>query len=208
MSADGTSARGIREARDLNALLGSRICHDLISPLGAIGNGVELLSMSGIGAAPELALISESVEAANARIRFYRIAFGASSDAATLTPAEVKDILTDMLRGARLRITWEPTGAMPRARVKLAFLLLQCLESAMPYGGEIRVAQRVSGWEITGEADRMKIDTRLWELLVNDDAETEMLPADVHFALVSRAAEAARAHLDTEVRADRVRIAF
>ena len=54
----------------------------------------------------------------------------------------------------------------------------------------------------------MKIDTRLWELLVNDDAETEMLPADVHFALVSRAAEAARAHLDTEVRADRVRIAF
>ncbi|MEM9343917.1 MAG: histidine phosphotransferase family protein [Pseudomonadota bacterium] len=195
-------------ARDLNALLGSRICHDLISPLGAIGNGVELLSMSGIGAAPELALISESVEAANARIRFYRIAFGAASQAATLSPAEVKDILTDMLRGSRLQINWEPGGAMPRPRVKLAFLLLQCLESAMPYGGQIRVAQKIAGWEITGEAERMKIDTRLWELLVNDDAETEMIPADVHFALVSRAAEAARAHLDTEVREDRVRIAF
>jgi len=39
--------------RDLNALLGSRICHDLISPLGAIGNGVELLTMSGLDAAPK-----------------------------------------------------------------------------------------------------------------------------------------------------------
>ena len=52
---------------DLSALIGSRICHDLISPIGAIGNGVELLMMEG-RAGPEVALIAESVAAANAQI--------------------------------------------------------------------------------------------------------------------------------------------
>ena len=66
---------------DLAALLGSRICHDLISPIGAIGNGVELMLMDGAGRAPEVALISESVDAANARIRFFRVAYGVSSPA-------------------------------------------------------------------------------------------------------------------------------
>jgi histidine phosphotransferase ChpT len=64
--------------RDLTSLIGSRICHDLISPLGAIGNGVELLAMSGTAPGPEMDLISQSVENANARIRFFRVAFGAA----------------------------------------------------------------------------------------------------------------------------------
>jgi histidine phosphotransferase ChpT len=66
---------------DLCALIGSRLCHDLVSPVGAIGNGVELLSMEGAGApmpagAAELSLVRESVENAQARLRFFRIAFG------------------------------------------------------------------------------------------------------------------------------------
>lgn len=58
---------------DLPALIGSRICHDLISPIGAINNGLELLNMAGTGAAPgpELELIGQSVESASARIRFF-----------------------------------------------------------------------------------------------------------------------------------------
>jgi len=72
----------------LNDLIGSRICHDLISPLGAIGNGVELLTMSGTSTAPEISLIAESVENANARIRFFRIAFGAASGLSQIGNAE------------------------------------------------------------------------------------------------------------------------
>ena len=56
----------IPTSRHIAALLGSRICHDLISPIGAISNGVELMQMSGADSSPELALISESVESANA----------------------------------------------------------------------------------------------------------------------------------------------
>ena len=60
----------------LAQLVGSRICHDLISPVGAIGNGLELLAMAGgrtmPGGSAELELISDSVVQANARIRFFR----------------------------------------------------------------------------------------------------------------------------------------
>lgn len=90
---------------DLAALIGSRICHDLISPIGAIGNGVELLAMTG-AAGPEVALIAESVAAANARIRFFRIAFGAAPADQRIGAPEVRSILDDLSRGGRFRWGW------------------------------------------------------------------------------------------------------
>ena len=66
---------------NLAALIGSRICHDLISPIGAVTNGLELMSMAG-GTGPELELVNESAANANARIRLFRLAFGqATTDA-------------------------------------------------------------------------------------------------------------------------------
>ena len=58
----------------LATLIGSRICHDLISPIGAINNGLELLELTGGAQGPEMDLISNSVEHAEARIKFFRIA--------------------------------------------------------------------------------------------------------------------------------------
>ena len=68
-------------ATEIAALIASRICHDLISPIGAIGNGMELMALSSgqEQSSPELDLISQSVENANARIRFFRIAYGSAS---------------------------------------------------------------------------------------------------------------------------------
>ena len=83
---------------DLAALLGSRICHDLISPLGAIGNGVELMLLEGGRHSPEMALISESVAHASARIRFFRVAFGTGSAEQRMGRPEVASILTDITR--------------------------------------------------------------------------------------------------------------
>ena len=121
---------------DLTALIGSRICHDLISPIGAIGNGVELLMMDGVTKGPEIALIAESVANANARIRFFRVAFGASSTDQRIGRPEVLAILSDLTRGGRLSIDWRGPADLPRREVKLAFLLIQCLESAMAFGGK------------------------------------------------------------------------
>jgi histidine phosphotransferase ChpT len=169
---------------DLPALLGSRICHDLVSPLGAIGNGVELLAMAGHDAAPELALIAESVGNANARIRFFRIAFGATGDGSRIGAAEIRSILADLTRGGRLRIDWGSDDAVARGEAKLAFLLILCLESALPFGGRIAVTARDGQWQLAGTAERVRADPKLWSLLLGDAGGIEPTSGTVHFALV------------------------
>ena len=75
---------------DLTALVGNRICHDLINPIGAIGNGVELLAMADGSPSAELALISQSVDSAKARIAMFRVAFGAASDTRQMGASEIR----------------------------------------------------------------------------------------------------------------------
>ena len=184
--------------RDLTDLIGSRICHDLISPLGAISNGVELLSMSGGPVGPEMNLISESVENANARIRFFRIAFGAASAAQVIGQPEVTSILHDLSRGGRLVTDWQAQGDLSRQYVKLAFLLHQCFESAMPWGGKIIVSAVGDQWALYGQAEKMKIAPALWEVLAGRSNEPKLEPANIHFALAPLAAEALGLRLAVE----------
>lgn len=186
----------------LNDLIGSRICHDLISPLGAIGNGVELLTMSGAGEAPELSLISQSVESANARIRFFRVAFGAASAEAKVGNTEIRSILRDVYRGSRVRVDWHIDADLPRAEVKLCCLLIQCLETALPWGGTITAARNDAGhWSLTATAERLKIDDALWDLISNPNSETQVTASEVQFALVpglaARLQRTVRARNDT-----------
>ena len=194
--------------RDLNALLGSRICHDLISPLGAIGNGIELLALSGINAAPEIALISESVENANTRIRFFRVAFGAASAGDTMAARECHALLADLSRGGRLKYRWLIKEDLPRPEVKVAYLLLLCLESAFPFGGEIEITRIDGRWRLHGRAERVKLDHGLWALIVDPGSEAEINAANVHFALVAHAAAQAGCRISTELREAEVSISF
>ncbi len=178
-------------AQDLSALIGSRICHDLISPLGAIGNGVELLSMSNIGNIPEIGLIEDSVTNANARIKFYRIAFGVSSSDAELAASEVKSVVSGMYKRARMSVDWSDQESRPRDQVKLAFLLLQCAENAMPWGGRASVTHDGTRWIMRCSAERIKQDQTLWGWLDGSTEVDRIAAADVQFALAPIAANAA-----------------
>ena len=80
----------------LASLVAARLCHDLVSPLGAIGNGVELLEMSGdhpgLANSPELTLIGDSVRAARSRVRYYRMAFGHAPADQRVAVAEITQL--------------------------------------------------------------------------------------------------------------------
>lgn len=169
---------------DLTALVGSRICHDLVSPLGAIGNGVELLGLTGAPDGPEMALIAESVAAANARLRFFRVAYGAAGAEQRISRAEVASTLAAAARGGRLSYFWNATGDQPRAEVRAVFLLLQCMETALPHGGDITIDREGETWVVTGEAARLKIDADLWDSLLNPRLKVSVTPAQVQFALL------------------------
>lgn len=170
--------------RDLAGLLGSRICHDLISPIGAIGNGLELMSMGGGREGPEMALINESVINANARIRLYRIAFGAGGDGERLPHTEIVSILDAATLGGRLNVRWEPVSDVLRQDTKLLFLLIQCCENAMPYGGDIEVTLNGPTWSISCRSEKLKIVPEIWQYLTDPGCEVDLTPAQVQFALV------------------------
>ena len=172
---------------DLATLIGSRICHDLISPIGAIGNGVELLEMTGSGAAsPEMELISSSVEDASARIRFFRIAFGAAKGHGHVSRREVRSILRAVGAGNRMAIDWQIEGDAPRARVQVAFLVLQCFESAMPMGGEAVISETGDTWQLTATGKRLVPDAALWGGLTRPETLPPITASKVQFALLPR----------------------
>ena len=169
---------------NLAALIGSRICHDLISPIGAITNGLELMQMSGAALTPELALVSDSVENANARIRFFRVAYGMASEQQMMGRAEIVSILKAMAQGARVSYHWGPLEDLPRVEVRLAFLALQCLETAMPYGGRISLTREAGLWAISGSADKRRQTPDLWAALETQGSGIEVSPSEVQFALL------------------------
>lgn len=193
---------------DLAALIGSRICHDLISPIGAIGNGVELMLMDSAAKGPELSLISESVASANARIRFFRVAFGAAGGDARIGRPEVLTILSEVTKGGRLQIAWSGPADLARREVKIAFLLIQCLETAMPWGGQVTVASEGPRWSVTGTATRLRVDAGLWETLSNPQASADITPALVHFALVPVEIAQQNRRLTAELHDTGIRLAF
>ena len=193
---------------DLAALLGSRICHDLISPIGAIGNGLELLMMEAGAGGPEMALISESVGHANARIRFFRVAFGAAVGEQRLGRSEISSIINDMTRGGRLTIEWHSGPDMARAEVKIAFLLLMCLESAMAYGGKIVVQVDGGRWQINGDAAKLRIEPDLWAVLADPTADPEITPAAVHFPLAAEEITRRQYRLTAELNATSIKLSF
>ncbi len=193
---------------DIAALVGSRICHDLTSPLGAIGNGLELLEMSGSCGGPELALIRESVESANARIRFFRVAYGRSDGGQALAQQEITAIVTGMTKGSRISIDWAPDGAQARREVRLAFLLIQCLETALPYGGEIRVERIRGTWHLTGRGEKMKIEPPVWELLITGGEGVDVTPAQVQFLMVAESARRMGRRVQTRLGEKEIGLSF
>lgn len=168
----------------VSALVASRICHDLISPLGAIGNGVELLTMDAGKHGTELSLITDSIARANAKIRMYRVAFGAATMDQKLSEKDIRAALIGLHKSDRQHIAWQPEGAQPRVDCKLAFLALICLQSALPFGGHLKIETTGGQWKITGRAKKFKINIDLWDGLSNRRISESLGAAEIHFVLL------------------------
>lgn len=181
--------------QDIAALVGSRICHDLISPIGAIGNGVELIGLTDSTQGPEMALISESVDNANARIRFFRMAYGAASADQMVGRTEILSILSANARSGRFTYYWQVDDDQPRRAVRIAFLLLQCFETAFPSGGDITVTQDGDAWTMIAQGDRLQFEADLWESLTKPRLGYPHTAAQVQFALLPTVLQEARRNI-------------
>jgi histidine phosphotransferase ChpT len=136
---------------DLAALLCSRVCHDVIGPVGAIINGLEMLDeeqdaeLRGFA----LDLIKKSAGQASARLQFCRLAFGAAGSAgASIDTSDAAMVARGLFGGERTELEWNvPPLRMPKNNVKLILNLCLIAAAAIPRGGVIEVT--LSGPEET-----------------------------------------------------------
>lgn len=170
---------------DIASIISSRICHDLVSPLGAISNGLELMELRGAPRTQEFDLMSQSVTDANARIQFFRLAFGDPCAGSNVSEEEIQRVLGVTYAARRLNLEWAVVGEQPRPQIKLILLLIQCLESAMPLGGDVLVRKADSLWAISASNGELRTESNAWQKLLgnNVDSECEISPSEIHFEL-------------------------
>jgi histidine phosphotransferase ChpT len=126
---------------DLAALLCSRVCHDVISPVGAINNGLELLDEGGADA-DAMDLIRTSALNASVRLKFARLAFGASgSVGASIDTGEAEKAIREFAAAEKkTEISWSgPRAIIAKNRVKLLMNLFLLSYGSIPRGGSVDV---------------------------------------------------------------------
>lgn len=144
---------------DLAALLSSRICHDVISPVGAIVNGLEVLEGEDDAEMRSVAmeLIKKSAISASARLQFCRLAFGAAGSlGASVDTGDAENVARGLIGNERTTLRWNATRRLaPKNAVKLLLNLCLIAASAAPRGGTIEV-----DLDGEGEAMTMRVEAR------------------------------------------------
>lgn len=126
-------------------LLCSRLCHDLISPVGAINNGVELMEDLGDDMVDEaMALIAQSGKRAAGRLRCFRLCYGAAGSQASMGLDEAREIAAGYLDGGKVTLDWNLTADLgadgpPDGTVKVLLNLVVLADEALSQGGRISV---------------------------------------------------------------------
>ncbi len=128
---------------DLAALLASRVCHDVIGPVGAIINGLEVLDEEDDEEMRDIAmdLVRKSAESASVKLKFARLAFGASGTAGSeIDLAAAEEISREFATSPRVTLEWEcPFQTRPKDQVKLLMNMILIGLSTIPRGGVIKV---------------------------------------------------------------------
>lgn len=179
---------------DLAGLLCSRLCHDLVSPVGAIGNGLELLAVAGAGQSEEYALLDDSAKAARAALAFFRVAFGAAGpDAPALGWAETGRLAADWMGRGRHALDWPQDGPnLPRMAARTLLLMVMAGVGATPLGGRIAARPAVAAplsLMLIAEGRRAGLAPETTRL-VEDPAARPAGSREAHLTLLARSAAA------------------
>lgn len=179
-------------------MLASRICHDLISPVGAINNGVEFLEDMGADALDDaLGLIKLSAQQAAARLQAFRLAYGAGGRDTSMEPKDVQEFMGNLLRGeGKIRQAWDPHADLgfhtnPPAYCKMLMAALMLAQECLPKGGFIFVdpAEGGEGTLVIAEGEGAVLRDGVLDALHGNVAIEDLDPRLVHpYALSALAA--------------------
>ena len=179
---------------DFASLLCSRLCHDLLSPVGALNNGLELMADETDPAMRErcMELLAESARTSANKLKFFRLAFGAAGGFGDmLDPREARIAIEGLLSDARrTQLGWMVEAeALPKAAVKVLLNLAMIANEALVRGGQLDIGAEAAGGRIEIvvriEGQRIILDPELRAMLTGGLAAS---------ALVSRTAAAYMIH--------------
>ena len=167
------------EPMDLAAMLCSRVCHDVISPVGAIINGLEVLEDDSDPSMREVAieLIKKSAASASARLQFCRLAFGAAGSAgASIDTGDAETVARGLLETEKTKLDWRAERQfLPKNKVKLLLNLCQIAAATIHRGGVLKVETAGAGetvvLTVTSSGTSAKLQAGYADLLRGDGAE-------------------------------------
>lgn len=170
------------EALDLAALLCSRVCHDLISPVGAIVNGLEVLAEEKDEETKTFALdlIKKSAGTASAKLQFCRVAFGAAGSAgAQIDLGDAETITRGFFEDDKTKLAWNlPRALLAKNRVKLLLNLLLIAGQTIPRGGRLTVDPigegESMGFKVSAAGVNAKVPPAVAALLAGDAGGTAL----------------------------------
>lgn len=170
-----------QDAVEFASLLCSRLCHDLLSPVGALNNGLELLADEND---PEmrarvLELLGESARASAAKLKFFRLAFGAAGGFGDLVDAREAKAAIEGLLGdnKRIELGWmvnEP--ALPKGALKILLNLALIACDALVRGGRLDIGAEGSEIVVRAEGPRLVLDPELREALLGHTDHATLTP--------------------------------
>ena len=155
---------------DLAALLCSRVCHDVISPVGAIANGLELIDDPEMDAETKetaLDMVRSSAKTAAAKLKFCRIAFGAAGSAGALIDmGEAGEIAKAFVGSEKAKLEWNaPRENRPKQQVKLVLNMMLMAMAAIPRGGLGTVTLEGHTFQVRAAGDRAKVPDAMAQVL-------------------------------------------
>ncbi len=171
---------------NISAFMSSKLCHDLVGPVGAINNGLELLEDDDDDDTRAYAfeIIQNSARIAALRLEFARLAFGSSSGmGGEIELGHAEKIARHFVEEGKHQLKWaRPEGALPKDYVRLLLISLSISMQATPGGGEISVSVRkVSGapsFQIRCKGKTARVPEN-FEALLSGAAASEVDPRNV-----------------------------
>ncbi len=169
-------------------LLASRLCHDLVGPIGAVNNGIELMTDVDFGPSDDaLLLVGNSAQRAASILQFYRLAYGTAGARITGDFSELRELTAGFLASSKITLDWtvpvQPEGA-PEDLGKLLLNLVALAVEMLPLGGKLTVAtlNGPAGLEssVTATGQGAKVREEIQPALADDTAIEELTPRNVH----------------------------
>ncbi len=183
-------------------LMASRVCHDLVSPVSAIGNGLELLEEGGGGADDDaLKLCMGSQRRAAVLLQAFRMAFGASQVSESL--GEARRLAEELLQHGKVRLDWpveQDVRQPPRGTARLALNMVMLAAECLPRGGVLRVRCAGTAVEVSAEGQDPKGGDDIAAAFRADCPAAALSPRTVQAYFAARLAEGLGARLDVALR--------